>query len=52
MEAWRRGIRPSSNEEPPWDLKTSKISFIYGFMATHLFNVDNTSFSFFEFLGM
>lgn len=21
MEAWRRGIRPSSSEEPPWDLK-------------------------------
>lgn len=21
MEAWRRGMRPSSNEEPPWDLE-------------------------------
>lgn len=21
MEAWRRGIRPSSNDDPPWDLE-------------------------------
>lgn len=27
MEAWRRGIRPSSPEEPPWDLENDKMEF-------------------------